>query len=138
MRYYVRIFLNGLENFQGLKLKVKKTNFLLGKVRSLKLCPLAILVVLEGNPFVVSHFKALISCQKFWGGQRCGSTLTLWNTILKISILLHNMASDYNQSFIAVCYECLFNGIDLMVACANFQEYILIVLTAFSLKFTNK
>ena len=50
---------------------------------------------LEGNPFVVPHFKALISCQKFWGRQRCGSTLRLWNTLFKISILLHNMASDW-------------------------------------------
>ena len=50
----------------------------------------------------VPDFNALISGQKFLGGLRCGSTLSLWNALLKISILLHNMASDHNQSFIAI------------------------------------
>ena len=59
-------------------------------------------IQLDENPFIVLHFKALISCQNFWGGQRFDSTLSLYNALLKISILLHNMASDYNQSFIAV------------------------------------
>ena len=31
---------------------------------------------LEENPYIVPHLKALISGQKFWGGQRCGSTLS--------------------------------------------------------------
>ena len=48
-----------------------------GKVRSLKLCPLAILMPLEENPYIVPHLKALISGKNFWVGQRCGSTLSL-------------------------------------------------------------
>ena len=67
------------------------------------LCPLAILMSLEGNPFVVPHFKALISCQKFWVRQRCGSILRFWNALFKISILLHNMASDWFILSTAVC-----------------------------------
>ena len=50
---------------------------LLSKVRSLKLCPLAILMPLEENPYTVPHLKALNSGQNLWGGQRCGSTLSL-------------------------------------------------------------
>ena len=69
--------------------KLWKTHFLLSKVRSLKLCPLAILMPLEENPYTVPHLKALNSGQNLWGGQRCGSTLSLWNALLKISILLH-------------------------------------------------
>ena len=72
-----------------------KTHFLLSKVISLKLCPLAILMPLEENPYIVPHFKALISGQKLWGGQRCSSTLSFWNALLKISILLHMEASDW-------------------------------------------
>ena len=79
-----------------------KTDFLFSKVRSLKLCPLAILMSLEGNPFIVTHFKALISCQNFGGGQRCGSTLSLWNTNFKMTILLHNMASDHFHLLLTV------------------------------------
>ena len=57
--------------------KFQKTHFLLSKVRSLKLCPLAILMPLEENPYTVPHLKALNSGQNLWGGQRCGSTLSL-------------------------------------------------------------
>ena len=48
---------------------------------------------LKGYPYVVPHLKALISGKKIWNGQRCGSTLSLLNPLLKISILLHKMAS---------------------------------------------
>ena len=44
------------------------------------------------NHFIVPHFKALIRGQNLWGWQRCGSTLRLWNALLKISILLHKWA----------------------------------------------
>ena len=54
-----------------------KTRFLFSKVRTLKLCPLAILKPLEENLYIVPHFKALISGQKLWGEQRCGSTISL-------------------------------------------------------------
>ena len=57
----------------GVKAKSFKTQFLLSKVRSLKLCPLP----LEENPYTVPHLKALNSSQNLWGGQRCGSTLNL-------------------------------------------------------------
>ena len=80
----------------------QKTDLSLSKVKSLKLCPLAILMSLEGNPFKVTHFKALISCQNFGGGQRWGSTLSLWNVLLKISISLDKMASGYKVLSLAV------------------------------------
>ena len=54
---------------------------------------LAVFMPLEGNPYVVPHLKALISGIKIWDGQRFGSTLSLLNPLLKISILLHKMAS---------------------------------------------
>ena len=57
---------------------------------------------LEENPYIVPHFKALISSQNFWGGQRCGSTLSLPNVLLKITILLHNWASDWFHSLLTV------------------------------------
>ena len=47
---------------------------------------------LEENPFIVHHLKALVRGQKFWGGQKCGSTISLWNSLMEISILLHKMA----------------------------------------------
>ena len=50
---------------------------------------------LEKNPYIVPHFKALISCQNYWDVQRCGSALSLRNALVKISILLHKMASDW-------------------------------------------
>ena len=62
MRYYVLIFLKGHANCQGEKQKFQKTHFLLSKVKSLKLCPLAILMPLEENPYIAPHLKALISC----------------------------------------------------------------------------
>ena len=64
------------QSFRPLILKVPKTHFLLSKVRSLKLCPLAILMLLEENPYIVPHLQALISGQRLLGGQRCGSTLS--------------------------------------------------------------
>ena len=57
----------------------------------------------EENPYIVPHFKALISCQKYWGVQRCGSTLSLRDALVKISILLHKMASDWFILSTAVC-----------------------------------
>ena len=63
---------------------------------------------LEENPYIVPQLKALISGQNFWGGQRCGSTLSLQNSLLKITILLHNMASDYFHLLLFVdTYDCL-------------------------------
>ena len=53
---------------------------------------MAILMPLEENLYIVPQLKALIRGQKFWGGQKCGSTISLWNTLMKISILLHKMA----------------------------------------------
>ena len=32
---------------------------------------MAVFMPLEGKPYEVPHLKALISGQKFWGGQRC-------------------------------------------------------------------
>ena len=76
------------------KIKVLKKLFLLSKVNGLKLCPLAILMPLDENPYIVPHFEALISCQNFLGGQRCDNTLSLWNTVWKISILLHKWVNQ--------------------------------------------
>ena len=61
-------------------------------------------IPLEENPHIVPHLKALISGQKFWGGQSCGRSLSLGNTLLKISILLHKVASDWFHLILAV-YE---------------------------------
>ena len=62
-------FPQGACKLPGVKAKSsEKNHFLLGKVRSLKLCPLAILMLLEENPYIVPHLKALISGQKLWGG----------------------------------------------------------------------
>ena len=60
---------------------------------------LAILKPLEENPYKVPHLKALISCKKFWGQQRYGCTLSLWNSLLKISILLHFIDRDRSGLF---------------------------------------
>ena len=57
---------------------------------------------LEENPYIVPHLKALISVQKFWGGQSCGSNLSLRNALLKIINLLHKMASDRFHMILAV------------------------------------
>ena len=57
---------------------------------------------LEENPYIVSHLKALISGQKLWGGQRCGSTLRLWKAILKISVLFHKSGIVQLQKFASV------------------------------------
>ena len=56
---------------------------------------------LEENPYTVPHLKALNSGHKLWGGQRFGSTLRLWNSLLKISILLHRTRS---QRFILIAF----------------------------------
>ena len=63
-------------------------------------------MALEQNPYLVPHLKALISGQKFWGGQSCGRSLSLGNTLLKISILLHKMASDRFHMILAVFVAC--------------------------------
>ena len=83
--------------------KFWKTDFLLSKVRTLKLCPLAILIPLKESPYIVPHLKAFIIWSKFWDGQRCGSTLSLWNPLLKISILLHKMDSGYKALSLSGC-----------------------------------
>ena len=63
MRYYTRIFFKGHENCQGVKVKSsEKGSFLLNKVKSVKLCPLAILMPLEENTYIAPHLKSLISC----------------------------------------------------------------------------
>ena len=64
---------------------------------------MAVSMPIEENPYIVSHLKALISGQKFWGWQRCGSTQRLSNTLLKISSLLHMEASDWFILSTAVC-----------------------------------
>ena len=46
---------------------------------------------LEEKPYTVLQLKALNSVQKLRGWQSCGSTLSMWNALLKISILLHKM-----------------------------------------------
>ena len=66
-----------MKTARGKSKKIRKNNLLLSKVRSLKLCPLAILMPLEENPYVVPQLKALIGGKKFWGGQRYGSKLCL-------------------------------------------------------------
>ena len=78
------------QSFRLLTLLNKKWVF-----QNFLLLPLAVFMLLEGNPFIVPHLKALISGQIFWDGQRWGSTLSLWNALLKISVLLHKMASGY-------------------------------------------
>ena len=57
---------------------------------------------LEENPYIVAHFEALISCQNFRGGQRFGSTLSLWYALLKIGILLHKTSTMYLFSVVSV------------------------------------
>ena len=57
---------------------------------------------LEENPYIVPHLKALIIGWKFWTRQKCGSIVSLWNALLKISILLHNMASGYENLSLAI------------------------------------
>ena len=74
------------------------------------LSPLAVFMPLEENPYIVPHLKALISGLKSWGGQRCGSTLSLWNVPLKISILLHKVASDRFHLISAVFTKKIWNG----------------------------
>ena len=65
MKYCIRIFLKGYKNGKMTKLKVPQNSlFLLSKLRSLKLCPLANLMPLEENPYTVLHLKALKSGQK--------------------------------------------------------------------------
>ena len=64
---------------------------------------------LERDPFIVPHFKALISCQNFLGGQGCGSTLSLCNALLKISILLHKMANECKVLHLIVCNDHIFS-----------------------------
>ena len=65
-------------------------------------------MLLEENPFIVPHLKALISGQKLWGGQWCGSILSLWNALLKISILLHKVAFVQSQRSRTVSDESLY------------------------------
>ena len=60
---------------------------------------------LEENPYTVPHLKAFNSGQKLWGLQRCGSTLSLSNALLKISILLHKMASGWFILMFAVSFD---------------------------------
>ena len=74
--------IKGHENCQGKTQKVRKTHFLFSKVRSLKICPLTLLVPVKEFPYIVPHLKALISVRKFG---KCGSTLCWWNAILKSS-----------------------------------------------------
>ena len=102
-----RVSLRGMKTARGKSYKFWKTHFLLSKVWSLELCPLAILMPLEENPYIVHHLKALDSGQKIWGGQSCGSSLSLWNALMKISILLYKMASDWFYVILAVFF-CLF------------------------------
>ena len=52
-----------------------KVLFLLSKLRSLDLCPLAILMPLEKNHYKVPHLKALISGLNISTSQMRGSTL---------------------------------------------------------------
>ena len=55
-------FPQGACKLSGVKAKsFEKTHFLLSKVRSLKLCPLAILMPLEKKPYIAPHLTALIS-----------------------------------------------------------------------------
>ena len=71
---------------------------------------------LEENPYTVPHLKALNSGQKLWGGQRYGSTLSLWNSLLKISILLHK---SQLQRFIlnAFVWKLFLKGIAQKIPC---------------------
>ena len=48
---------------------------------------------LEENLHIVPHLKALISGKKLYDEQWCGSTLSLLNTLMNLSILLHKMAT---------------------------------------------
>ena len=64
---------------------------------------MAILMPLVENLYIAPHLKALISGQKLWIGQRCGSTLSLGNALFKISILLHKMANECKHLHAIVC-----------------------------------
>ena len=59
---------------------------------------LVVFLPLKENPYIIPHLKALISGWKFRGGQKCGSTLSLWNALVKTSILLHKMANECKHS----------------------------------------
>ena len=72
---------------------------------------------IEKNPRVLLHLKALISGKKFWGEQRCGSTLSLCKTLLKISILLHKMASGWFILILAV------HTLTIRVVPSNLSKY---------------
>ena len=60
------------QSFSLLTLLNKKSVF-----KHFQLLPLAVLTPLEKNPYIVPHLKALDSGQKNWGGQSCGSGLSL-------------------------------------------------------------
>ena len=54
---------------KGQSQKFQKTPFLLTKLKSLKLCPLAILMPLEENPYTVPHLKLLIVVNNYGVGR---------------------------------------------------------------------
>ena len=64
---------------------------------------LVVFMPLEENPYIVLHLEALISGQKSWDLQRCSSTISLSNTLLKISILLHKSGIVQLQKVVIVC-----------------------------------
>ena len=54
-------FPQGACKLPGVNLKVPKTHFLLSKVRTLKICPLAIPIPLEENPYIFLYSKQTCS-----------------------------------------------------------------------------
>ena len=74
---------------------------------------------LEETHFIVHPFKALVGGQKFWGGQKCGSTISLLNTLMKISILLHKMVEECYHLHVIVCLQLYITTMKIVISPLN-------------------
>ena len=54
----------------------------------------------EENPYTVPHLEALNNCQKLWGWQRCGSTLTGAALELKIDGAQHQKLCNLLRKYV--------------------------------------
>ena len=59
-----------------------------------------------------SSYNTSLESSHFWGGQRFGSSLSLWNAHLKICILLHDWASDCFHLLLSP--DCILNWNDII------------------------